>query len=1154
MVDGGSEAGVDVTAALRGERIFITGATGFIGKVLVEKLLWSVPDLDRLVLLVRPDGNRSAACRLREEILESPLMARLQARHQGGWAAWAAGKIEVVAGDLGRDRFGLDQTAYATLSAGIDRVVAGAATVAFNERLDRAVELNARGALRTLALARDAGNVPLLHVSTCFVSGRRRGTIDEAIAMPGGAGEADPEALLAELEEVAGHCDGASQTAAGAERAANNGFHDVYTLTKALGERLVERDRGAVPVAIVRPAIVESAAAEPIAGWIDGVRVADPLLVAYGRGLLRHFPGSADARLEIVPVDLVVHAMIAALAELQPGSMAPPRVYQVGSGRHPITLGELVGHARRGFRTTPFRGAGGRPIAVDRPRYLAPDPYLHRLRRRLARTRWLARLLGATRLGRHLVKAQRALEHFESVFEIYRPYIDHGARYDDSATRALWNRLSPSDKASFPFDVAQLDWPSYVADTHVPGLLRFALRYEDGLPPEARPIDAVLAQAHHHGEYPAADATTLHELFATAAAADPGAIAFQTCRDGRWLRYTYAQALTAIANVAAHLSTQLAIGAGDRVVLWGKASPEWALTSFAVHRLGAVTVPLDPQWPVDEILRAASFTGAKLICAAPELGATLEDPGCPVVDLAAPFVPAPWVGLVPDAGDLPEAGDTNGMATLLFTSGTTLAPKAVPLTHANLLANVRDLVPVMRSSRERLLSVLPIHHVFELTIGHLVPIVGNGTISYVDELKPAEIQWMMSATRPTTLVAVPRLLELLLAGVRQGVEAGGPWLARMFRLLFALSAVTRGRLGRILFASVRRRFGGDLRRIATGGSALDPEVGRTFQLMGFEVAEGYGMTETSPALAVNPWNAIRFGSVGIPLPGVEVQIRPAPGAPAASPEGLSTGEIWVRGANVMRGYYRDPAASREALRDGWLNTGDVGHLDSDGYLYISGRTKDVIVTAAGKNVYPEEVERRYRDLAGVAEMVVLGLPDAERGERVGAVVVPQPGATDDEALGSVAARSAGVPSYQQISRVEIWRGDLPKTTTLKVKRGLLREAILGRDDEGGHERTRVKKQQIPSLGARASIEPPRPVERSEEESYLLTTLAHLTRSRPDLLEPADRLIELGVDSLTRVELLSEIEARFGLIVDDETASRMASVQDVLDLVQPQAVL
>ena len=1099
---------LDVGGSLDGERLFITGATGFIGKVLVEKLLWSVPEVGKLLLLVRPRPGESAADRMRNEVLGSPVMARLRALRLDDWEAWATSKVEAVSGDLAQDRFGAGDERYAALAGGVDRVVACAATVTFDERLDRALELNARGALRTLALARDAGNVPLLHVSTCFVSGRREGVVPERVAELAD----EPDALLTELDDACRRLRDAPDgdrrlVTEGAELARRHGFNDVYTLSKALGEQLLERHRGGVPVAVVRPAIVESAAAEPRPGWIEDVRVADPLLVAYGRGRLRELPGAADAPLDIVPVDFVVNATIAALADLERGGEGV-RVYQVGSGRNPITLGELLAHAREGFAATPLRDERGEPIPVCEARFVEPERYRRQLRARRARAQ------GAE---------GRTLDHFGRLLDVYGPYLSHGAEYEDAATRELWSRLSAAEQTAFPFDVGGLDWRSYVSRVHVPGLVRYALRAEGGEPPPRGPA---------RGELPAVEAPTLFELFATAARTDPDAVAFQTCREGRWLRYAYGQALATTANVAWRLATRYGVGRGDRVVLWASGSPEWVLTTLAVYRLGAVIVPLDPQWPAAEIGEAARLVKAKLICAAPRLAAKLDGADCPVVELAAPFVPEPDVGLLPGAEDVGAVGTADDLASIIFTSGTTVSPKAVPLTHANYLANVRDLVPLMRLSRERMLSVLPIHHVFEQMVGLWVPMAGGSTISYVAEIKPAEISWMMSVTRPTVLVAVPRLLELLHGGIFRSVAAGGPFLGVLFRVLFALSQLTGGRYGHRLFGKVHRRFGGSLRRIATGGSALEPSLGRSFYLMGFKVAEGYGMTETSPVLTVNPWREIRFGSAGKPLPGVEVDLRAVDGEPPG------TGEIWVRGANVMAGYYENPEATKEAMDDGWLNTGDVGRFDEGGYLYVSGRTKDVIVTDAGKNVYPEEVERRYRGLPHVQELVVLGLPGNPGGERVSAVVVPVPEATEsdvEEIRAAIAARSAEVPSYQQISHVEIWKGELPKTTTLKVKRGLLRDAVLsGKSSPAA----------TPAAPASASVEP----RRSEQETWVIDTLARLTRARPDLLRAEDRLSELGVDSLTRVELVAAMEERFGMSVEDETAASLGRVQDVLDLV------
>jgi long-chain acyl-CoA synthetase len=719
------------------------------------------------------------------------------------------------------------------------------------------------------------------------------------------------------------------------------------------------------------------------------------------------------------------------------------------------------------------------------------------------------------------------------LIDVYTPYMAHRARHADEETRGLWSRLSAADQAEFPFDITGLDWPSYIASVHVPGVQRFALHAETGAP-LLRAADE-LTRRHAQGRYASDQASTLYQLFETAARLDPAGMAFQICRGGRWLQYTYGEAFTTIGNIAWRMVAQYGIDRGDRVALVSGGSPEWALTTLAVYRLGAVTVPVDPQWPAGEIAAAAAFTGAKLICAAPHLRAALAGAGCPVVALAAPFVPAPHVGLLPGAERPYVAGRGADIASIIFTSGTTVAPKAVPLSHENFLSNVRGLMPVMQSSRERLLSVLPVHHVFEMVMGLWVPLSSGGSISYVTEIKPAELLWMMRSTRPTMMVVVPRLLELLYNGVSQKVVSGGPPLKGYFRAALAISARTGGRYGPALFPKVHAIFGGSLRRIVSGGSALEPSLGKTYQLLGIKVAEGYGMTETSPVLTVNSWDAIRFGAVGKPIPGVEVQLRPIEGG--ADP---GAGEVWVRGANVMSGYYRNPEASAAVLKEGWLCTGDIGRFDGDGYLFISGRTKDVIVTDAGKNVYPEEVELRYRGLPGVREMVVLGVPGSGRGERVCAVVVPHPAATEvqiEEIRAAIEARSEGVPSYQQITQIEIWRGDLPKTTTLKVKRGKLRDAVLA--GQRGDGRTSAP-----------PVTPPGGAGFSKEETWVIATLARLTHSRPDVIRPNNRLTDLGVDSLTKVELIGELEARLGFRVDDAAAGSLSRVQDLLDLTRP----
>jgi long-chain acyl-CoA synthetase len=1125
---------VPIAQSLRGKRVFITGATGFLGRVLVEKILWSVPDVGTLRLLIRADRERGADERLRQDVFGAALMDRLRARHGDAWDAWIASRVEAVPGDLGDDRFGLDPAAYAALCGSIDMVVASAATVTFDERLDRSLSLNTRGAGRTLALARDAGNVPLLHVSTCFVSGQREGVVPERVLAPPRGGAFDLSHTLRELDELCGSLSEARQLVeAGAAQAARYGFTDVYTLTKSLGEQLLARDRGAVPVTIVRPATVESALREPMPGWIDAIKVTDPLLVAYGRGRTREFPGDAATQLDIIPVDHVVNAMLAAMAELTVADGAGLRVYQVGSSRNPLTVGRLLEHARRGFARWPFLDEQGAPIAVEPARFVAPDALRRSLMAQRGRVRVMGRLLRGRGWGRSLGGTERALDHFLRLIDVYAPYMAHRAQHADEETRGLWSRLSAADQAEFPFDITVLDWLTYIAAVHVPGVQRYALHAETGAPVTRTADD--LTRRHAEGLWASDGAATLYQLFETAAGLDPDGVAFQICRSGRWLRYTYEEARAAVGNIAMRLADQYGIAPGDRVALVSTGCPEWTLTTLAVFRLGAATVPLDPQWPAGETIDAAAFAGAKLICVAPALRAAFAGAACPVVTLAAPFVPAPHVGGLPGSDRQCAAGRGSDLASIIFTSGTTVAPKAVPLTHENFLSNVRALMPLIRSSRERMLSVLPVHHVFEMVMGHWVPMASGSTVTYLAELKPVEIMWTLRAAQPTMMVVVPRLIDLLYNGVSQRVASGGPLLRGYFRAALALSEWTGGRFGTVLFAKVHTTFGGHLRRIVAGGSALEPRLGKQYQRLGIAIAEGYGMTETSPVLTVNPWDGIRFGTVGKPIPGVEVELRPIEGG--ADP---GAGEIWVRGSNVMSGYYGNPEATAAVLRDGWLSTGDIGRFGADGYLAISGRTKDVIVTDAGKNVYPEEVEVRYRDLPGVREMAVIGVPGSGRGERVCAVVAPGPQATGDEIRAAVEARSAGVPSYQQITQIEIWRGDFPKTTTLKVKRGKLREAVLAGQRGDG----RAPAPTTPAAPAGAGL--------GKDEVWVIDTLARLTRGRADAIQASSRLGDLGIDSLTKVELVGEIETRLGFRLDDARAGALTRVEDLLDLVRARA--
>jgi long-chain acyl-CoA synthetase len=368
------------------------------------------------------------------------------------------------------------------------------------------------------------------------------------------------------------------------------------------------------------------------------------------------------------------------------------------------------------------------------------------------------------------------------------------------------------------------------------------------------------------------------------------------------------------------------------------------------------------------------------------------------------------------------------LAEIVYTSGTTGAPRGVMLTHRNLLSNVEALNELVPSDPGfRALSVLPLSHLFEQTCGLLLPLRGGGAIAFADVLQPASIQRDMVEYRVTTMVLVPRVLNLFMQAVEGKVRREGK--TRSWRLACLLAEHLPMRLRRVLFRRVIQGFGGRLSFLVSGGAALAPDLQRKWELMGIPVLQGYGTTETSPIITGTSVRDRRSRSVGKALPGTELRLT-------------SEGEILVKGPNVMRGYWKNPEATAAALEDGWYHTGDLGELDAEGRLYLKGRKKDLIVLANGLKVYPEDIEDVLRRVAGIAEAVVLESPSAA-GPQIHAVLLcdtthPDPGAM-------VRAANNQLAPHQRIRSWEIWpEPDFPRTHTIKIKRGEVAKVILAR--------------------------------------------------------------------------------------------------------------
>ncbi len=523
-------------------------------------------------------------------------------------------------------------------------------------------------------------------------------------------------------------------------------------------------------------------------------------------------------------------------------------------------------------------------------------------------------------------------------------------------------------------------------------------------------------------------------------------------RDGQYQPTTYRQLDERIRALAAFFD-DLGLDAGDRVAVLGENRTEWAIAYLASVCSGRVVVPIDKDLTPREMRHIVEYSGAAvLVCSGsfvhdfdghdptPSLRTivSMEEEAGEADHSFRQVLEQGRKLLEQGKGSLDEKEvGPDDLAAIIFTSGTMGSSKGVMLTHGNLAANIVSTSQMVSISNDDVvLSVLPLHHTYECTCGFLTALYQGATIYHAENLR--RIAENLQEARATVMLGVPVLFETIYRRIEKGIQEKG---ARKFRLAKGLAAVVQKVSGvdlrRRLFKALHERFGGRLRLLISGGAAVNPDVSRGFRGLGITFIQGYGMTEASPLIAVNREGCLKDDSAGLPIPGVEVK--------------FVDGEIVVRGRNVTPGYYLNPAATEEALRDGWLYTGDLGHLDRDGFLYVSGRKKSLIVTPNGKNVYPEEVESVLNESPFILESLVWGGPEADPTKvEVQAIVVCDTEAFDREfgasrydsaAVGKqiseeVKAANRKLASYKRVKRFTLRENEFEKTTTRKIKRYL----------------------------------------------------------------------------------------------------------------------
>jgi len=677
---------------------------------------------------------------------------------------------------------------------------------------------------------------------------------------------------------------------------------------------------------------------------------------------------------------------------------------------------------------------------------------------------------------------------------------------------------------------------------------------------------------------------TFYDRFQESARQFPNNIALEIQRQDRVESLTFAELARMAESVGHWLSTRVQRDA--RVAILAANHPRWVAAYLGIIAAGRVAVPLDTAFHADQVKKLLNDSGASLLfCDAKHLPVAAEavaglNVGLVMTSAAAEHSTNPsdrterdeWgtqvhkPNFVSDLdsifaagadGFTPASPSSDALAALLYTSGTTADPKGVMLTHANLVGEANSVFGLITiGPSDALLGILPMFHVLAQMANLFLPLFNGSRVVYLETLNTTELLRALRERDITVFVVVPQFFYLIHEKIFKELNKRGKFTLSLVRMLMALNRALRRvgiNAGPIFFGKIHATFGKRMRLLVTGGSRFDTTIARDFYSFGIDVLNAYGMTETSGGAFVNPPGHMVIGSVGPPLPGVEARIvEPQPvedGGPAA-------GEIALRGAIVMKGYWNRPEATAEVLRDGWLYTGDLGYFDSGGNLFITGRRKEIIVLANGKNVYPEEVEAHYQKSPLVKEIYVMALearPGDPTSERLHAVVVPDFELlrerkivnTKEAVRFEIEALSHKIASTKRLGSYDVWQEALPRTTTRKLKRFQIEKKVRDLHKTGNGE---------------ADIGTEKPLT-GEEQTWLerddvkraLAIVREAARNQLATIHPGHNLeLDLGLDSMQRVELLTALEQQLGGDVPEAQLGEIYTARDLVDAVLTSA--
>lgn len=514
-----------------------------------------------------------------------------------------------------------------------------------------------------------------------------------------------------------------------------------------------------------------------------------------------------------------------------------------------------------------------------------------------------------------------------------------------------------------------------------------------------------------------------------------------------WRELTF-KGLDILSKRLANYLIEIGIDKGDKLSILSESMPEWGAALFASTMAGSITIPLDiklTEYELTSILTdcqpkvmLVSSTYLQMAIKLKETIKSIEH--IIIINDAGSIKDYPSIYTLDDKPNRKwRHRNINSTALIIYTSGTTGNPKGVEISFRNILAQVKAMGPCFNMGpNDRLLSILPMNHLFELTVGFLTFLSLGTSIYYSKSLKPKDIFELMEEKQITFMIVVPAFMKLLESSIHAELRSKSMFARRMFDIKYQLAKFIKfKKIKKLMFKDIHKKFGGKFKGFLSGGAPLDIKAAKFFENIGMTIYEGYGLSEASPVVSLNTDEARKLGSVGKPLPNVDAKIDP------------ETGELLVKGDNVMKGYYNKPDMTDEVITpDGWLHTGDIAKIDKDGFIWITGRIKNMIVLSGGKKVFPEEIEALLEKNPNFQEVCALGAK-RKNGQKDGCediyvfvypkqYVIDERGGNMEEVEKFIKAEvkemSKQLSHFKRPNNIYIMNQPMPRTATSKIKR------------------------------------------------------------------------------------------------------------------------